>query len=288
MAAVANRAHAMRTAGTFGITGRDPEIDPRSVQRSRAERHRRYGAELLGRAFHRPRRAGDPRRRRGSSTRRRSSPASTASRRAASSSPRGPTPSVPPIPGLDSVPYFTNETIFDNQERLHSLIIIGGGPERAGARAGAQPARLARHGAGARQGAGRRGSRACPCGARAARGGRHRASTRDARSRASRAVSAVCASTSASAARSTSSRAAICCSHRGASRRCSDLGLEAAGIRHDERGIKVTAVSRPRTAACSPSATWPAARPMRRWPTTTPASSSAGRCSTLRRALTRA
>ena len=40
----------------------------------------------------------------------------------------GSAPSVPAIPGLDSVPYFTNETIFDNQERLHSLIIIGGGP----------------------------------------------------------------------------------------------------------------------------------------------------------------
>jgi pyruvate/2-oxoglutarate dehydrogenase complex dihydrolipoamide dehydrogenase (E3) component len=40
----------------------------------------------------------------------------------------GSTPAVPPIPGLDSVPYFTNETIFDNQERLQDLIIIGGGP----------------------------------------------------------------------------------------------------------------------------------------------------------------
>jgi pyruvate/2-oxoglutarate dehydrogenase complex dihydrolipoamide dehydrogenase (E3) component len=40
----------------------------------------------------------------------------------------GSTPLVPPIPGLDSVPYFTNETIFDNQERPESLIIVGGGP----------------------------------------------------------------------------------------------------------------------------------------------------------------
>jgi len=31
LAAAANRAHAMRTAATFGIAGRDPEIDPRSV-----------------------------------------------------------------------------------------------------------------------------------------------------------------------------------------------------------------------------------------------------------------
>ncbi len=27
----------------------------------------------------------------------------------------GSSPAVPPIPGLDGVPYFTNETIFDNQ-----------------------------------------------------------------------------------------------------------------------------------------------------------------------------
>src|SRR5690606_37205458 len=37
-------------------------------------------------------------------------------------------PLIPPIPGLDRVPYFTNETIFDNRERLEHLIVIGGGP----------------------------------------------------------------------------------------------------------------------------------------------------------------
>ncbi|MEO0791485.1 MAG: FAD-dependent oxidoreductase [Pseudomonadota bacterium] len=37
-------------------------------------------------------------------------------------------PLVPPIPGLDTVPYFTNETIFDNTEKLDRLIIVGGGP----------------------------------------------------------------------------------------------------------------------------------------------------------------
>ncbi len=35
---------------------------------------------------------------------------------------------VPPIPGLDGVPYLTNETIFDNRVRPDHLIIIGGGP----------------------------------------------------------------------------------------------------------------------------------------------------------------
>jgi pyruvate/2-oxoglutarate dehydrogenase complex dihydrolipoamide dehydrogenase (E3) component len=40
----------------------------------------------------------------------------------------GSVPAVPSIPGLDRVPYFTNETIFDNREKLDHLIIIGGGP----------------------------------------------------------------------------------------------------------------------------------------------------------------
>jgi len=35
---------------------------------------------------------------------------------------------VPPIKGLDQVPYFTNENIFDNREPVEQLIVIGGGP----------------------------------------------------------------------------------------------------------------------------------------------------------------
>lgn len=35
---------------------------------------------------------------------------------------------VPPIPGLDSVPYLTNETVFDLTEQPEHLIVIGGGP----------------------------------------------------------------------------------------------------------------------------------------------------------------
>ncbi len=37
-------------------------------------------------------------------------------------------PSLPPIPGLDRVPVFTNETIFTNIVRPDHLIVIGGGP----------------------------------------------------------------------------------------------------------------------------------------------------------------
>jgi len=40
----------------------------------------------------------------------------------------GSSPFVPPIPGLENVPYDTNETIFQNMERPEHLIVIGGGP----------------------------------------------------------------------------------------------------------------------------------------------------------------
>ncbi len=40
----------------------------------------------------------------------------------------GSSPLVPPIPGLDNVPYETNETIFDLREQPDHLLVIGGGP----------------------------------------------------------------------------------------------------------------------------------------------------------------
>lgn len=40
----------------------------------------------------------------------------------------GSSPLVPPIPGLDEVPFLTNETLFDLRERPEHLAIIGGGP----------------------------------------------------------------------------------------------------------------------------------------------------------------
>src|SRR3954447_2210574 len=39
----------------------------------------------------------------------------------------GSEPAIPPILGIDSVPYFTNETIFDNERLPDSLVIIGAG-----------------------------------------------------------------------------------------------------------------------------------------------------------------
>ncbi|MBI1777540.1 MAG: FAD-dependent oxidoreductase [Proteobacteria bacterium] len=40
----------------------------------------------------------------------------------------GSRPAAPPIPGLDNVPYLTNETIFEMPSRPEHLIVIGGGP----------------------------------------------------------------------------------------------------------------------------------------------------------------
>src|SRR5271157_2554795 len=40
----------------------------------------------------------------------------------------GSQPVIPPIPGLDGVPYLTNETVFANRDLPEHLIVIGGGP----------------------------------------------------------------------------------------------------------------------------------------------------------------
>ncbi len=39
----------------------------------------------------------------------------------------GSTPLVPPIPGLENLPYLTNETVFELTERPRRLVVIGGG-----------------------------------------------------------------------------------------------------------------------------------------------------------------
>ena len=40
----------------------------------------------------------------------------------------GSSPLVPPIPGLDTVPYITNETLWELREQPRHLLVIGGGP----------------------------------------------------------------------------------------------------------------------------------------------------------------
>ena len=165
MAAVANRAHAMRSAGIFGMIGRTPrsirarsQLMCRALSRSSSRISPPSAMSGLGvRVIRAAGRfinkktvvAGEYR---------------IKARRFVIAT--GSTPLVPAIPGLDSVPYFTNETIFDNQERLHSLIIIGGGANALELAQSHQPPRLACDGPGGRQGAPRRGSRACSCGAR--------------------------------------------------------------------------------------------------------------------------
>ena len=68
----------------------------------------------------------------------------------------GSLPVVPPISGLEQVPYLTNETVFETRERPKHLIVHRRRPDRARAGAGVPPARLRGHraggGAAARQG----------------------------------------------------------------------------------------------------------------------------------------
>jgi pyruvate/2-oxoglutarate dehydrogenase complex dihydrolipoamide dehydrogenase (E3) component len=40
----------------------------------------------------------------------------------------GSRPAVPPIPGIEDVPYLTNETVFDLREQVPSLLVVGSGP----------------------------------------------------------------------------------------------------------------------------------------------------------------
>src|SRR5262245_17403858 len=40
----------------------------------------------------------------------------------------GSTPFVPPLPGLEQLPYLTNETVFDLEEQPRHLLVLGGGP----------------------------------------------------------------------------------------------------------------------------------------------------------------
>lgn len=40
----------------------------------------------------------------------------------------GSSPFIPPIEGLDAIPYYTNETVFDLRELPEHLVVIGGGP----------------------------------------------------------------------------------------------------------------------------------------------------------------
>jgi pyruvate/2-oxoglutarate dehydrogenase complex dihydrolipoamide dehydrogenase (E3) component len=127
MIAAARRAHHMRTASKFGIESVEPRISPRAVRdhvhgviaaiapNDSVERFTGLGVQVIQAAA----RFADPH----------SVIAGDRLIRAARFCiATGSSPAVPPIPGLDTVPYFTNEKIFDNDAAIPSLVVIGGGP----------------------------------------------------------------------------------------------------------------------------------------------------------------
>src|SRR5262245_42837572 len=125
--AAARRAHLMRTSGPFGIVPTNPTISYKGVHdhvhrviasiapNDSAERFTGLGVNVIRATAQFISRdtvlAGDYR---------------IKARRFVIAT--GSSPAVPPIPGLDGVPYFTNETIFGNGAQLDHLIVIGGGP----------------------------------------------------------------------------------------------------------------------------------------------------------------
>ena len=125
--AAAKHAHALRTSAPYGIAGSQPRIDFSKVHahvhkviaaiapNDSAERFAGLGVRVLqGSAHFVDRRtvAVDNLR--------------IKARRFVVAT--GSSPAVPPIPGLDEVPYLTNETIFDLAECPRRLLVLGAGP----------------------------------------------------------------------------------------------------------------------------------------------------------------
>ena len=127
MIAAGKQAHAMRHGSKFGIADVEPEIDFRAMNKhihgviaaiapnDSVERFTALGVHVIKAEakFTGPRTvvAGD---------------VEIRARRFVVAT--GSSALVPPIPGLDTVDYFTNETIFEQTRRPGHLIIIGGGP----------------------------------------------------------------------------------------------------------------------------------------------------------------
>jgi pyruvate/2-oxoglutarate dehydrogenase complex dihydrolipoamide dehydrogenase (E3) component len=125
--AAARRAHLMRTSAPFGIRPVTPQIDHRAVHdhvhgviaaiapNDSVERFTGMGVRLIeaeGRFLDRETVAAGS--------------ARIKARRFVIAT--GSAAVVPPIPGLDRVPYLTNESIFDNAEPIEHLVVVGGGP----------------------------------------------------------------------------------------------------------------------------------------------------------------
>jgi pyruvate/2-oxoglutarate dehydrogenase complex dihydrolipoamide dehydrogenase (E3) component len=125
--AAGRAAHAMRTAGRFGVNGHEPAIDFPGVHdhvkgviaaiapHDSQERFEKLGVEVI-RA---PARFVGPQEAEADGRRIRARRFVVAT---------GSSPAVPPIPGLAEVPHLTNETVFDLTERPEHMVVIGGGP----------------------------------------------------------------------------------------------------------------------------------------------------------------
>jgi pyruvate/2-oxoglutarate dehydrogenase complex dihydrolipoamide dehydrogenase (E3) component len=125
--AAAGRAHAMRTAAAFGIAPARPAIDHAAVNdhvreviaaiapNDSIERFTGLNVKVISA----PARFIDRKRVLAGEWRIRARRFVIAT---------GSSPEIPTIPGLGEVPYFTNETIFANRDKLQHLIVIGAGP----------------------------------------------------------------------------------------------------------------------------------------------------------------
>jgi pyruvate/2-oxoglutarate dehydrogenase complex dihydrolipoamide dehydrogenase (E3) component len=126
--AAAQAAETIRRAGRFGVDGHEPEIDFAKVHAhvhdviatiapvDSAERYERLGARVLNATA----------RFVGPTTLETDAGQRIEARRVVVAT--GSRPAVPPVPGLDSVPYLTNETVFDARTAPAHLIVLGAGP----------------------------------------------------------------------------------------------------------------------------------------------------------------
>jgi pyruvate/2-oxoglutarate dehydrogenase complex dihydrolipoamide dehydrogenase (E3) component len=125
--AAAKAAHGVRTSRRFGVNAAEPGIDFAAVHRhvqgviaaiaphDSEERFAGFGVEVI----HAEARFVGPREVVAGNRRVRARHVVIAT---------GSEPAIPPIAGLDGAPYFTNETIFDNERLPDHLVIVGAGP----------------------------------------------------------------------------------------------------------------------------------------------------------------
>ncbi len=124
--AAARRAHDMRTASQFGIASVEPQVDAAAVndhirsviasiaRNDSVERFTGMGVEVIQ----------APARFRDRNTVEAGDALIKAHRFVIAT---GSSPDVPAIPGLDKVPYLTNENLFDLRQPVGHLVVIGGG-----------------------------------------------------------------------------------------------------------------------------------------------------------------